>query len=74
MMTTERISELALRVATLERERSAWEQERAALLLAAGARPLELVLSLPSIAGGLRTIARRAGHAAWRALRHRLPV
>lgn len=74
MLTRERISELELRLATLERERSAWEQERAAWVLAATARPLELVLTLPSIAAGFRGLARRAATAAFSALRGRLPI
>lgn len=65
-----RISELELRIAAMERERSAWEQERAAWMLAAAARPLELVLSLPTLGNGLRRLA----DVALAAVRRRLPV
>lgn len=59
LITDERIGELQLRVSMLERERSAWEQERAAWMLATAARPMELVLSLPSAAAGLVSWAER---------------
>jgi hypothetical protein len=63
-----------MRVAMLERERHAWELERAAWLLAATARPVDFVLSLPSITAGLTGIARRAAAATLSALRRRLLV
>ena len=74
LVSYNRISELELRIAQLERERSAWEQERAAWMLAAAARPLELVLSLPALGNGLGRVARRVAGVALAAVRQRLPV
>jgi hypothetical protein len=72
----DRIAALEQRVADLERERSAWEQERALWVLAAGAveRPKDraVVLSLPSVTDGLRSLAQQLRRTGLRWLRDRV--